>query len=212
MRVVIFTNGDYKDEAFYREVLKGGDFIICTDGGGNYLRRWGIRPNLIVGDMDSISPEVLEGFKRDGVDVRIFPKDKDYTDTHLAVIEALKLSPSEVLILGGIGTRLDHILGNLHLLFFLFKRSVKARLLNEFYEARVISQGESSFEIWGDKVSILPLTQEVEFEGSEGLRWPLYNLTLRLENPIGISNEPTSPNFKVKVKRGVAFLFQVKEG
>ncbi|MCS7234081.1 MAG: thiamine diphosphokinase [Synergistetes bacterium] len=211
MTIVIFTNGDYRDEEFYKGILKRADLIICADGGGDYLYKWGIRPDLLIGDMDSISKEALESFKGSGVEVKLFPSDKDYTDTHLALIEALRYAPSEVLILGGIGTRLDHIIGNIHLLLFALKRGVKAKLVNEFYEVQLISEGESLIEAWGEKVSLLPLTPEVKFSYSDGLKWPLLNLSLTFEHPIGISNEPLSPIFKIKVEEGIAILFQVRE-
>lgn len=210
-RVVIFTNGDYKDEGFYKEVLRGSDLLICADGGGDYLYRWGIKPDILIGDMDSISREALEGFKEAGVKVKAFPRDKDYTDTHLALIEAMERNPSDIVILGGIGSRFDHILGNIHLLFFALKRGYKAKLLNEFYEARLLSEGESLIEVWGEKISLLPLTPEVEFSQSEGLKWPLFGLKLTFEHPIGVSNEPVSPTVKIVVKRGIAILFQVRE-
>lgn len=212
MRVVVFTNGDYGDESFYKAVLSDADFVICTDGGGNYLYRWGIKPQLLMGDMDSISEEALKGFRDRGVHIKLFPRDKDYTDTHLAIMEAMRLSPSEVVIVGGLGTRLDHILANLHLLFFLFKRGIRAKILNEFYEVSLISEGVNRFEVWGNKISLLPLSEEVEFASSEGLKWPLFGLRLSLETPIGISNEPTSSNFVIEVKKGLAFVFQVREG
>lgn len=211
MRVFVFTNGDYESEAFYREALKSADLIICADGGGHYLYKWGIKPHILIGDMDSISDEALKFFREARVLIKEFPPDKDYTDTHLALSEALKHNPSEVTIIGGVGKRLDHIIGNIHLLFFALKNGVKAKLLNEFYEVTLLLPGESLIQVHGKKVSVLPLTPEVEFSFSEGLKWPLSGLKLSLEHPIGISNEPLSNWIRIGVKRGIAMLFQVME-
>ncbi|MBC7332101.1 MAG: thiamine diphosphokinase [Synergistetes bacterium] len=211
MKVAIFTNGDYRDEGFYGKIIGKADLLICADGGGDYLYRWRIKPDILIGDMDSISKEALDYFEKSGVEIKRFPKDKDYTDTHLALIEAMKHGPSEVLIIGGIGTRLDHILGNLHLLFLALSKGYKAKLLNEFYEAQLIPEGEFTIDVWGDKVSLLPLTPEVEFSYSEGLKWPLFDLKLTFEHPIGLSNESTSSTIRIGVKRGIAIFFQVRE-
>lgn len=211
MRVFIFTNGDYENEAFYKEALKSADLIICADGGGYYLYKWGIKPHILIGDMDSIPEEALRFFEESRVLIKEFPPYKDYTDTHLALIEALEHEPSEVTIIGGVGKRLDHILGNVHLLFFALRRGVKAKLLNEFYEVTLLSPGESLIQVRGKKISVLPLTPEVEFSHSEGLKWPLSGLKLSLEHPIGISNEPLSSLIKVEVRMGIAILFQVME-
>ncbi|MBC7332814.1 MAG: thiamine diphosphokinase, partial [Synergistetes bacterium] len=203
--------GDYRDEGFYGKIIGKADLLICADGGGDYLYRWRVRPAILIGDMDSISKEALDYFEKSGVEIKRFPKDKDYTDTHLALIEAMKYGPSEILIIGGIGTRLDHILGNVHLLFLALSEGYKAKLLNEFYEAQLVAEGEFTIDVWGEKVSLLPLTPEVEFSYSEGLKWSLSDLRLTFEHPIGLSNEPTSSTVRIGVKRGIAIFFQVRE-
>ncbi|MCD6363111.1 MAG: thiamine diphosphokinase, partial [Synergistetes bacterium] len=94
MKILIFTYGDYKNERLYKSLLEEADLIICADGGGNYLYAWGIKPDILIGDMDSISAEALLYFEGAGVKIVRFPRDKDYTDSHLALLEALRFSPS----------------------------------------------------------------------------------------------------------------------
>ena len=212
MRILIFTYGDYKNESFYKSLLEEVDLIICADGGGNYLYAWGIKPDILIGDMDSISEEALRHFEGSGVDIKRFPRDKDYTDSHLALLEALKFSSSEVIMIGGLGDRMDHNIANIHLLYLALKKGVKAKLVNERYEAIVLEEGENRVEISGEKISLLPLTSEVIFSRSKGLRWRLDDLTFSLENPIGISNEPLGKEVIIDVKKGYAILFQVREG
>ncbi|MCD6362723.1 MAG: thiamine diphosphokinase [Synergistetes bacterium] len=193
-------------------MLEGADLIICADGGGNYLYAWGVKPDILIGDMDSISAEALLYFEGAGVKIVRFPRDKDYTDSHLALLEALRFSPSEVIIIGGLGDRMDHNIANIHLLYLALKRGVRAKLVNERYEAIILKEGENRMEISGEKISLLPLTSKVIFSRSEGLKWKLDDLTFSLENPIGISNEPLGKEVIIDVKEGYAILFQVKEG
>ena len=93
------------------------DYIIAADRGLAFARRYGIRPDLIVGDFDSVSREIIEGYRREGkVPIRTYNPVKDDTDTQIALEKALEAGSSRIWILGGTGTRLDHVLGNICIL------------------------------------------------------------------------------------------------
>ena len=84
------------------------------DGGVAFCYRHGILPTRIVGDFDTLDPEILAWYReRTGVGIRVYDPVKDATDTQIAVELAMELGSSHITILGGTGTRLDHVLGNI---------------------------------------------------------------------------------------------------
>jgi len=85
VKASIIVNGGTKGT-----LLITGDYIIAVDGGANELRRRGIIPNVIIGDMDSISQSTLNYFKDKGVKVVTYPHEKDETDLELALVYAFE--------------------------------------------------------------------------------------------------------------------------
>ena len=115
MRAVIVASGelDVADAAW----LADADLVIAADGGATSLDALGRRPDLLVGDMDSTDPSLVERLASSGTTVVRHPADKDASDTALAVGEALSAGATDLVILGAVrGERLDHALANLLLL------------------------------------------------------------------------------------------------
>ena len=115
MQTVIFCNGDLcssREHIF--SIASETDFIIAADGGANHLKKYNLKPQLIVGDMDSISEQSLINDKT--IEKITYNTDKDQTDTELATIEAFKRGFSHITLIAATGKRLDHTLANLELL------------------------------------------------------------------------------------------------
>ena len=100
MKCLVLANGKYGTLEEYQGVIKGSDLIICADGGANYAYEMGLIPAYIVGDMDSIRPEVKEFFALQQVTVKKYPRSKDFTDTQLALALAEELGADEIVMLG----------------------------------------------------------------------------------------------------------------
>ena len=115
-RIIIFANGELPDLDKARALLQQDDYIICADGGTRHALALDVRPDLIVGDMDSVEDEQLQNLKEAGVSVEIFPHNKDETDLELALQRAIGLNPAQVIIIAGLGGRLDQTLANIALL------------------------------------------------------------------------------------------------
>src|SRR3989304_233460 len=114
MRVFIFANG--KLSKHYLKDLRDDDYVIGVDRAAYWLIQHGIAPHAAVGDFDSVTAgEFVLIRKKSGTLIR-YPAIKDATDTELAVHAAIRREPEEVIIFGGVGSRLDHVLGNIHLL------------------------------------------------------------------------------------------------
>ena len=125
MKILILTNGTYGDYNFCKQD-ESFDYIICADRGLCHARVLGIMPNLIVGDFDSTNEQDLDYFKEQGVHIETFDTHKDETDTEIAVSKAIQKGATEVTIYGGLGSRLDHNLANVHLLYKLLRAGIKA--------------------------------------------------------------------------------------
>ena len=116
-RAVIISGGNI-DEDLALRFLSRKPFLIAADRGLKFLEAHGISADLIVGDFDSSPPGLIEKYRSDhpGAQIRRYQPEKDYTDTEIAVTAALEMGRKEIIILGGTGSRIDHVLGNLQLL------------------------------------------------------------------------------------------------
>jgi len=109
MRGILFTGGGAPDPALAARLYQGYRYVVAADSGLLACERAGIMPDLIVGDMDSIPN--LESLSRYSADrVRVWPRDKDYTDTELALGALKDQGVDEVILVGGGGGRIDHFL------------------------------------------------------------------------------------------------------
>ncbi len=211
MLVGVLCNGSVHDYAWLGSVIKGLDGLICADGGSNHAYRLGLAPQLIVGDLDSVRPEILEHYRAAGVPVKQYPKEKDMTDLQLALAEAVAWGAKTVLLLAATGRRLDHTLGNLSVLAYLHARGVRGIILDETNEIRLwekeaLIKGES-----GEEVSLLPLTTRVTGVSTENLKYAVKDGVFEIGNPYGISNILTSPTARVKFSEGLLLTVKSRD-
>jgi thiamine pyrophosphokinase len=116
MNVFIFLNGNPSSAPFYRMHLESfrhrPDAVICADGGYRLAQQSGVKPDLVVGDLDSLQEEQIEK----GVEIRRYPREKDLSDFELAMQAAADMAPERVYVYGALGGRIDHELTNILLL------------------------------------------------------------------------------------------------
>lgn len=200
-RILIFSGGDLGPWAL--EEIKPGDFIIGVDRGALFLMQNKIMVDYALGDFDSVTEEEFAAIKAwcreaDSCD----PVAKDYTDTEMAVNLALTRKPSEIVILGALGTRMDHNLANIHLLSKCLQAGITCRITGEKNEISLVGQDISVSRGNFAYVSILPLTGEVKGVTLEGFQYPLNLATLHLGQSIGISNKITGETGRISVESG----------
>jgi thiamine pyrophosphokinase len=204
MRVVIVASGE--PDATDTRWLDAADLVIAADGGATWLERIGRRPDLLVGDLDSISEAAVARLTADGTEVERHPADKDASDTELALDAALRRGATEVILLGALGgSRLDHELANLLLLAAPeLQGAARVRIVRGSTRALVLA-GPDRLVLGGspgDRVSLLPLAGEVVGVSTVGLRWPLATATLRAGRTRGLSNEIVEARASVSIDRG----------
>ena len=209
-RILIFANGVLPDPEKARGVLQPGDYVICADGGTRHALALGLRPNLLVGDLDSVSDEHLRTAEEGGAEIMRYSSDKNETDLELALRHARERRPDAIVIVAALGARLDQTLGNLSLLSDPSFAALDV-CFDDGLEEAFFCYGESeplsrtSREIRGrsgDVVSLIPWGAPVEGVHTKGLKWPLSDEVLYPEKTRGVSNEMISGRAAVRIRSG----------
>lgn len=204
-RIIIFANGHLPNLDAARALLRPDDFLIAADGGTRHVLALGRIPNVIIGDLDSLTFD-LQPLTEQGAQVIQYPRDKNETDLELAIQHAIDLKPDQILIVAALGGRLDQTLGNLSLLSDPRLSTFDLRLDDGVEEAffcrkQVEVQGRS-----GDLVSLIPWGGVVEGVRTQGLRWPLSNETLVPHKTRGISNELLAETASIQIQTGLLLI------
>ena len=205
MKAVIFLNGEYnyKKESVQKLIDKK-DIIFCADGGADYAYEYEIRPDYIIGDLDSISPLVLNFYKKEEVNIEKYNPEKDYTDFELILyrIEGYQKEKNikfeKVYVLGGLGKRIDMTLNNLHLM-------EKYPYLVFLSENEEIFYMEKSFSLNNRKnweFSIIPLDSSIQKLSLKGFRYELEEADIKRKSSRLVSNVIISDKCTVNFEKG----------
>lgn len=208
-RVVIIANGDLADLEFYRGMFRAGDYIICVNGGTGYALALGIKPDLIIGDLDSLAPEDKRALERLETQIIMHPKEKDASDLELAVDHAVLLQPVEILIIGALGgKRIDHAYINLLLLYKPLLSGIPAVIIDEYQEVALVKDELIIEGNPGDCLSLFTLTPETNGIVTEGLQYPLKNEILHFASTRGLSNILTVSRAKITIDSGLLLVIR----
>ncbi len=163
--------------------LRKDDFYICCDSGLKHREGLGIVPDLIVGDFDSHENPHLD------VETITLPREKDDTDTVFAVKEALSRGFQDFLLVGVIGGRLDHTLGNISILLMLDSLGATAVTLDDFSELEIVSERPAFIQDCYAYFSLLNITGTARGIVIKNAKYPLEGAEITCEYQYGISNE-----------------------
>jgi thiamine pyrophosphokinase len=206
MRAVIVANGPLPKPPYPQVRLGDGDLVICVDGGARHALAMGLQPQVAVGDMDSIEPELQEHLEREGCRFLKHPSRKNETDSELAIRYALSEGATELVLLAALGGRIDHTLANVLLLTIPELSKVGARLVDGNQELILIRDEVAIEGTPGDLVSLLPLSTDVAGIQTEGLEYALHGGTLKLGEARGVSNVLVAGRARVEVQQGLLLL------
>lgn len=189
--------------------LQGFGLVCAADSGLDLLAAWGVEPDLIVGDMDSLSrPELIESYPR--AEVLRFPRAKDESDTELGLRILYERGAGRVVIAGGGGGRIDHLLA----IRALFERPRPPAEWHAARESIFLVAGGESLEFRappGETVSVFPLSAGASGMSSSGLKWPLDGL-LWGAGDFGLSNEASGGAVRVEAGRGSLLVIRAMPG
>jgi thiamine pyrophosphokinase len=202
MRAAIVGNGRLPPTRSLRQLLRHADLVVCADGGLRPTRALRVTPQVAIGDFDSASPSLLAWARRHGTRLLAYPREKDKTDTELAIQYALRAGASTIDLVGVLGGRIDHSLANIALLVALARQRRRARIVHGETELFLATPRASIPGRVGDRVSLIPLSARVSGVSTRGLKYPLADSTLRVDSTRGISNEITASPASVRTRRG----------
>ena len=195
MNFIIFLNGDRPTEGDldYVTGLAKSATVICADGAYDYICGK-IAPDILLGDFDSIThePELA------GAKIVRYPSEKDYSDGYIAMREAIDGGAENVTVYGAFGGRADYAYINLSLLYQAKKSGVKASLVGNGNIVTLESGKIEKRVPIGSTVSIAPFFESAHILSSEGLKYPLRNITLdRAHADLGVSNVATDERISI---------------
>ncbi len=184
-RAVIFINGELTDVSRLR--LKKSDLLIGVDGGAKHI----LNPDLIIGDLDSLKtvPENTPVIK--------YPVDKDFTDTELALQYCEKQNINEVVLVGLLGRRIDHLMANLMSL-----SKYKFKIIEGNQEIFIVKNKSKIKGKPGDLISLIPLLGDCRGVSTVGLKWRLQGRILQVGSSLGVSNVMLGKSASVSLKKG----------
>lgn len=185
-----------------------GDYVIAADRGFDSLMAYGVRPDLAVGDFDSL------GYRPNHPNVIQLPAEKNDTDMVYALRKGTELGYRRFILLGGVGGRLEHTLGNLQLLNWLAGQDSQGFLVGEKTAATCIRDGKRiDFPAsMGGYLSVLCNSGTAEGVNLTGLKYPLDGYTLTSRFPLGVSNQFLGQEATVSVERGSLLLLWEDRG
>ncbi len=189
MKVAVFSGGEF-DSA---KVLPY-DKLICADKGYLYALNLGLTPDITLGDFDSL------GYKPKNAE--IYPTNKNYSDTQLAVIKAIDLGATEIDLYFTLGGRIDHELFNISILKFIKDRGVKGSIISKNTYITLIDDKGYYPAKENETVSLLPFSNAVHIIKSEGLKYPLDNITAVKGETLTLSNVATKETVYIEVESG----------
>ncbi len=213
MRVCIILNGEIKNYDYIKNIINKNnyDYIVCADGGANHSYNMGIIPDYIIGDLDSIYNEIIEFYKLKDVKFEKFPSKKDETDTEICVYLASKLNAKEIDFIGALGGRLDHMIANINLLYYVRNKGIYTKIISEYEDIHIAINEEITINgNIGDTISVIPLNGDAKGVTLENLEYPLNNYDMKFYLPLGISNVMLDEKCSVKVEQGSLIIIKNK--
>lgn len=214
MKALIVAGGVIEREFAVNYINKQSfQLFIGVDRGSDFFYEAGIVPNILMGDFDSIRPEVLTYFESHQVPLQRFQAKKNATDMELAINRAVEEGSNQIVILGATGGRLDHFLGNLQTLSIAQRRGISAYIVDARNRIRLLMEPLilKRDEQYGTYVSFLPLTTKVTGLNLTGFAYPLVNHTLTSEDSLGISNEIKEEMAYVEFGDGILIMVESRD-
>ncbi len=214
-RIGIISGGDVKQDFLDSFLEKERiEQIICVDGGLRHAYERKLNVDYIVGDFDTIDPSIIQYYKEyTNVPIREYNRIKDSTDTDIALSLAIQMKPERIYIVGAIGSRMDHTLGNIHILKKALLSKVPTYIVNEHNRISMWNQSITLIKqnMFGEYVSFLPFTERVDNLSLKGFKYPLENCTMVNGESLGISNEIVDETAYVEFYKGILLMIEARD-
>lgn len=211
MKVLIVASGSIKNDRCLIERYKWADLVIAADGGAMHLLRAGLTPHIVLGDFDSVSSEDFKRIRELDPEIVEYPAKKDYTDMELAINIAVEKGAREIVLFGATGTRLDHTMANVFLLYGLLQKGIKGCIEDENNIIYLVDDSITIKKQENRKVSLLSLPPCANGLSTKGLLYPLKDFKLDFGVSLGVSNEFIEDTATITLKKGLLLVFVSKD-
>lgn len=211
MKIVIVAGGKPPSFNLLNDEIRDCDLLIAADKGGEVLYNAGISPHILLGDFDSIDEKIFKYFETNLEDIEIYPKEKDFTDTELALMKALEKEAKEIIFLGCTGSRLDHMLANLGLLKICLDNGVDAYIKDDNNCVFLKDKNCSLKGEYGQILSFQAFNKHVEEFSIYGAKYDLKDYRLQFGDPRTVSNEFLNEDVRIEFKKGIVMVIYSKD-
>lgn len=208
---IIISGGDFSEED-YRSILKldKSYYLICADSGLDNALKYKLKPDLVLGDFDSISNSAKIFIRNNNIKTKKFPVEKDMSDTEIAINEIISLNYKRLFIYGVIGSRFDHSLSNI-LNIFLYEKN--------FDEIKIFNKNNIIFPLKKENLfvkddynySILPLESSGAIVDIYGFYYSGKQIRVKFGSSLALSNFINEDFGKIILNSGTAVLIKSKD-
>lgn len=189
--------------------------VIGVDKGIEVLDCLNIIPDYILGDFDSVDEDILSKTIKLNPDINImeYNPEKDFTDTELAMNVAIENKANKITLFGVTGTRIDHMLANIRILYLALKKGIFAQIIDEHNKIYLIENNHTIYKAkqYGYYVSILPFYKKIEGITIKGFKYELENAIMQYGSSLGISNEIISDKATITCKDGILIVIESRD-
>jgi thiamine pyrophosphokinase len=182
--------------------------VVAADSGLDLAERLGLAVDLVVGDLDSVSAGALERARQRGTEIEASPADKDVTDLELALVAARRRGTTRLVVLGGAGGRLDHLLANVAVLTGPLTDGMAVDAWLGEHRVQVVRDSVEVAGRPGSEVSLLAWHGDATGVTTRGLRWALDDAVLVAGAARGTSNLLEDDDGEVHLRSGVLTVTQ----
>ena len=211
MRGLIISSGTITDYSRLESVVRESDFIISADGGMDHMMKIGRLPDLLLGDLDSISQDALKYIEEKNIPIQKFPSIKDGTDTDLAMEYLIEKNVDEIIFAGVTGSRQDHTMANIFLLNRLKEKGIKGKIVDDNNTIYLVDDYLELEYIENSFISIIPITEDGIEVTLEGFFYNLDKRKIKFGSTCGVSNIMVESHGKIKIHSGKALVFIAKD-
>ncbi len=211
MGALIIASGTELNKDILLQLLKINDFIICADGGLNYIEKYNVIPDAILGDFDSVKEDTLKKYKKLCKNIVQFEKEKDLTDTEIAIDYAVQNDYYDVTLICASGSRLDHTIANIMLMEKYNEVGVNIKIIDNNNEIQLIREKLVLKNKKKYFTSIVPITKIVKGINLKGFKYKLIDKDVSRGSTLCISNYIVDDFAEISIKEGTALVFTSKD-
>lgn len=211
MKALLILNGEKVNITTMLKLKEECDFILSADGATDYCTELGIVPDLVIGDLDSISLKTLDILRAKKVPINIFPVKKDKTDSQLSIEYLMDMGATEITIVGAVGSRIDHSLANILMLKTIKDRGLKGKIVDNNNTIFLIDDELALDRLKGYFVSIIPIHLKGAVVSLKGFEYNLFKVKIDFASTHGISNFIIENKGYIKIHEGECLVIVAKD-